>query len=325
MSLLVNNTLANPQASFYAALGSGGGGGSTSNLTSPALVLAGTDGNSELGLIATAGANTASLTIDANGGTSEILMNAGASPAAGYEIKTDNFTGNLVIGGLVAAAPLATFNATSHTVALGDGAGSSQVSATAATVLLDASLVGTVPAGGVVLLNSSSASMKAASVVMDATINGTVATAGVVTLSNTGAAITTGANPGIVVNAAQTLIRGNYHYVVSLGAVSSGVAYPITSPTQTGLYSITVGGAAGDATGIQSQVCCLAYYLGGSGFVSGGCSTALVQSGVNEYAKLFTSNGSSGPIINFEYTALSPASISGLSARVVQLTGDLGF
>jgi len=355
MSLLVNNTLANPQTSFYAAFGSGGGGGSSSNLTSPSAILPGTDSNSFLALVTPVGANTAALSIEANGGTSQLLMNAGAAPASGYEIKTDNFSGNLVIGGEAATTPLATFNATNHTVALGDGAGSSQVNATAATVSLDASLVGTVPNGGilgltnigslirggsialdcsllgnvpnagVLTLNNANAQMKAASLLLDASLGGTVNTGGVINLNNTGAGITTGTNPGIIVNAAQTTIRGNYHYVVSLGTVPSAVPVAITSPTQTGLYSITVGGSPADPIALQCGVTCLAYYLGGSGFVSGGNNTALIQSGIDEYAKLFTSNGPSGPIINFQYNTTSAASLTGLSARVVQLTGDLGF
>ena len=324
MALMPNATFATPTTPFFG--GAGPTPTPTSTLTSPADVIpASGDNDSVLTITAEPGANTASLTIEANGGTSEIVMNAGAAPAAGYEIKTDSFSGNLVVGGLVATSPLATLNATNHTVALGDGAGSSQVTATAATIGLDASLVGTVATGGVLTLNSTSAGMKAATVTLDASLAGTVNTGGVVTLSNTGAAITTGTNPGIVVNAAQTTIRGNYHYVVSLGTVSSSIAYPITSPTQTGLYSITIGGAAGDATGIQCGISVLAYYLGGSGFVSGGNNSAIINAGLNEYARLFTSAGVSGPIINFQYVALTPANLSGLSARVVQLTGDLGF
>ena len=325
MALMPNATFANPTTPFFGGAGPTPPPETPSDLQSPSAVLPGTDSNSFLALVTPVGANTAALSIEANGGTSQLLMNAGASPASGYEIKTDNFSGNLVIGGEAATTPLATLNATNHTVALGDGAGSSQVTATAATIGLDASLVGTVATGGVLTLNSTSAGMKAATVTLDASLAGTVNTGGVVTLSNTGAAITTGTNPGIVVNAAQTTIRGNYHYVVSLGTVSSSIAYPITSPTQTGLYSITIGGAAGDATGIQCGISVLAYYLGGSGFVSGGNNSAIINAGLNEYARLFTSAGVSGPIINFQYVALSPANLSGLSARVVQLTGDLGF
>lgn len=329
MSLLVNNTLANPTTSFYSATGGAGPTpppGPTSTLTSPANVIpASGDDDSVLTITANPGANTASVTIEANGGTSEIVMNAGAAPAAGYEIKTDSFSGNLVVAGLVATSPLATLNATSHSVALGDGAGSSQVTATAATIGLDASLVGTVATGGVVTLNNTSALMQAAAVSLDASLAGTVATGGIFSASNTGASITTGANPGIVVNAAQTTIRGNFKYVVSLGLVTNSVPFPITSPTQTGLYSITVGGAESDPVGIQCGISVLAYFLGGSGFVSGGNNSAIINAGLNEYAKLFTTAGVSGPIINFQYVAASPASISGLLVRVVQLTGDLGF
>jgi hypothetical protein len=329
MSLLPNATYANPTTPFFGGAGPTPPPETPSDLQSPASILPDGGGDILLNMIATPGAaNTSTALLVANGGTASILMNGGPNAGTGYEIAANNVASGsyLQIGGQTAVAPLIQLDNANHELTLGDDfAATSQVNLRSATIALDASLAGTVATAGVVTLNNINAGMKAANILLDASLVGTVNTGGVINLNNTGAGITTGANPGIVVNAAQTLIRGNYHYVVSLGTVANNVAYPITSPTQTGLYSITVGGAPGDATGIQSQVCCLAYYLGGSGFVSGGCSTALVQSGVNEYAQLITSAGSSGPIISFLYKAASPASITGLSARVVQLTGDLGF
>ena len=294
MSLLPNATYANPTTPFF------GGGGptppSTSNLTSPSLILPGTDSNSFLGLVAPTGANVASLTIDANGGTSEILMNAGAAPASGYEIKTDSFSGNLIVGGLLATLPLVTLNATSHTLALGDGAGSSQVSATAATISLDASLVGTVPTGGV--------------------INAT----------STGASMTTSTNPGVVVNSTQTTVRGNYHYIANLpGTISDASVYTLTSPTQTGLYAITITGNL-DPVGILCGVTTLAHFLVGSGYVSGGNNAAILAGGGNSYARLFLTEGVDGKVMNFQYVSGgAAANLIGISCRIVQLTGDVGF
>lgn len=296
MSLLVNNTLANPQTSFYAALGSGGGGGSTSNLTSPASIVPDSGGDVLLNMIATPGAaNTSTALLTANGGTAAIYLNGGPAAANGYEIAANNvLSGNyLQIGGQTAISPMIQLDNANHELTLGDNFPVlSQVSLAAAIISADAY----VASGG-----------------------------GGLVLNGTGAVLKGGTNSGITVTPTQTTIVGNYHYVVSLGTVSNALPVTITSPTQTGLYSITVGGASADATGVQCQVSVLAYFLVGSGFVSGGCASALVASGSNEYAKLFTSNGASGPVINFTYVALSPASISGLSARVVQLTGDLGF
>jgi hypothetical protein len=298
MSLLVNNTLANPTASFYAAYGSGGGGGGGSNLTSPAFVLPGTDSNSELGLVAPTGGNTASLTIDANGGTSEILMNAGAAPAAGYEIKTDSFSGNFIIGGLVATLPLVSLNATSHTVALGDGAGSSLVSATAATISLDASLVGTVPAGGILTANS------------------------------TGVSMTASTNPGVVVTSAQTTVQGNYKVNSTLGntgsggLITAGIPYQPTPPTQTGLYAI-MARTVGAPTPTAGKICVgtIGYYLAGTGWVSGGNATSAPLVAAGEYAQFTVDNS----VLSFTYSSVTQGTVTGTSVEFVQLTGNLNL
>ena len=97
MSLLVNNTLANPTTSFYAALGGGGGGGASS-LQSPAT-------------ITPDGVGTVSLTAAATGGGGSFvsLTSAGASVVAidgiqsvvtfgtGPAVALTNLTGNSVL------------------------------------------------------------------------------------------------------------------------------------------------------------------------------------------------------------------------------------
>ena len=83
MSLLVNNTLANPQTSFYAAFGSGGGGGGGGNtLDSPAsIVPSPLDGSVSLVAAGTgiAGAAALNLTSAAAAATQNITGVAGAT------------------------------------------------------------------------------------------------------------------------------------------------------------------------------------------------------------------------------------------------------
>lgn len=82
MSLLVNNTLANPTTSFYAALGSGGGGGGGNTLDSPAsIVPSPLDGSVSLVAAGTgvAGAAALNLTSAAAAATQNITGVAGAT------------------------------------------------------------------------------------------------------------------------------------------------------------------------------------------------------------------------------------------------------
>jgi hypothetical protein len=76
MSLLVNNTLANPQTSFYAAFGSGGGGGGGNTLDSPAsIVPSPLDGSVSLVGAAT-GAGAAVLNLTAAASATQTIQGA---------------------------------------------------------------------------------------------------------------------------------------------------------------------------------------------------------------------------------------------------------
>jgi len=291
MSLMPNATYANPTTPFFG----GAGPAPTQTLTSPASVIAGGGSlDANLALNPNAGGDAA-LLLNGPNGTASITMVYGAPAPSRYTIAASYATGDLTVVAGQSPQSLVSIAGGTSTVLLGDGNTTGLVAATSGTVQLDASLVGTVPTGGVLTLN------------------------------NTGGTLSASTNTGITVSSTQTTIVGNYKYVVSLGTVSNAVPVTITSPTQTGLYSITIGGASADATGIFCQVSVLAYFLVGSGFVSGGNGCQLISGAENDFARLFTSNGVSGPVINFQYVSPSPASISGLSARVVQLTGDLGF
>jgi hypothetical protein len=296
MSLLVNNTLANPTASFYAANGSGGGGGNSSNLQSPASILPGPTGDLILTMPATPGAgNNSALIIDANGGDAYIFMNAGPGASTGYKFHATNVgAGNtLQIGGQVAAFPMIELNNPNHTLTLGDGNAASVVDVPAATILLDASLAST------------------------------VATGGIVTADVNGVTIETSANKGITVSNAQTTIVGNYKYVQTLGTINTNTSIPINPPTQTGLYSIMMGTTSTDAYSVQACLSVDAYFLDGTGFVAGGNGYAVLNgtSGGTEFAQLYTNAG----VINFKYVAVATPTITNMFCRVIQLTGDLGF
>jgi hypothetical protein len=295
MSLLVNNTLANPQTSFYAAAGGAGPTPSTpSELQSPASILPDGGGDVLLNMIATPGAaNTSTALLVANGGTASILLNGGPNAGTGYEIAANNVASGsyLQIGGQQAISPMIQLDNNFHELTLGDNFPVlSQVSLAAAIISADAY----VASGG-----------------------------GGLVLNNTGAVLKGGTNSGITVTPTQTTIVGNYKYVQSIGTVSNATPILINFPVQTGLYTLMMGTTSTDPFSVNSCVSVNAYFLSGTGFVSGGNVSAVLNGtlGGNEYAQFYTNSNN----IYFRYVAGSTATISNMFCRVVQLTGNLGF
>ena len=142
-------------------------------------------------------------------------------------------------------------------------------------------------------------------------------------LNNTGAVLKGGTNSGITVTPTQTTIVGNYKYVQSIGTVSNATPILINFPVQTGLYTLLMGTTSTDPFSVNSCVSVNAYFLSGTGFVSGGNVSAVLNGtlGGNEYAQFYTNSNQ----IYFRYVAGSTATITNMFCRVVQLTGDLGF
>jgi hypothetical protein len=249
-------------------------------------------------MIATPGAgNNSAVVITADGGDAYTFLNAGPVASTGYVLHATNVAaGNtLQIGGQVAANPMVELNAPLHVLTLGDGNAASVVDVPAASILLDASLASTVATGGVVNVDVS------------------------------GVSIATSTNAGITVSNTQTTVRGNYHFIADLpGTITAATVYTLTSPTKTGLYAITITGNL-DPVGILCGVTTLAHFLVGSGYVSGGNNSAILAGGGNSYARLFLTEGVEGKVMNFQYVSVDAASLTGMSCRIVQLTGDLGF
>ena len=97
MSLLVNNTLANPTTSFYAALGGGGGGGASS-LQSPATITP--DGTGEVSLTAAATGGGDSLVSLTSAAASVVAIDGIQSVVTfgtGPAVALTNLTGNSVL------------------------------------------------------------------------------------------------------------------------------------------------------------------------------------------------------------------------------------
>jgi hypothetical protein len=245
-------------------------------------------------MIATPGAaNYSSAVLTANGGVAGIYLNGGPAPANGYQIVANNvLSGNyLQIGGQQAISPMIQLDNAFHELTLGDNFPVlSQVSLAAAIISADAY----VASGG-----------------------------GGLVLNNTGAVLKGGTNSGITVTPAQTTIVGNYKYVQSIGTVSNATPILINFPVQTGLYTLMMGTTSTDPFSVNSCVSVNAYFLSGTGFVTGGNVSAVLNGtlGGNEYAQFYTNSNQ----IYFRYVAGSTATITNMFCRVVQLTGDLGF
>lgn len=79
MSLLPNDTFVNSSRPFFAALGSGGGGGA-STLASPASVTPDVGGNSEFGVVASATGNAVVTVESDNGGSAQIVIGDNGAP-----------------------------------------------------------------------------------------------------------------------------------------------------------------------------------------------------------------------------------------------------
>lgn len=151
MSLLVNNTLANPQTSFYAAVGSGGGGGGGNTLQSPAsIVPSPLDGS--VALVATAsGVGSAVMTLSAPGTATQNINGVN-----GGELDVRAGSGDATVNVVTQGFGTATINVTSPEgpAALSITSGG----ATPATVSVNAAgtgaaIVGVVATAGAATLN----------------------------------------------------------------------------------------------------------------------------------------------------------------------------
>ena len=126
---------------------------------------------------------------------------------------------------------------------------------------------------------------------------------------------------GIVVTPTQTTVTGNYKYLSSfVSPVNSGSVNAITNPTQTGLYAIVLRST--DLV-VQAQQACLStlgYYIQGTGWVSGNAYVVL-NADPTQFAQIFLNTAT----LYFKYVSSVQASLSSMSAEVIQIAGNLNI
>lgn len=289
MSLLPNDTFANPGRALYAAAGSGGG--STSSLQSPASIIADDTGECELTLSSSSGSN-AILAVSAGIAANSIGIAAITGQSTQLNLASNN--GN-------AAITVSPGNLGQAILTLNNGAN--------AGAILQ---IGNLP-NQVVLSNSSLFPNLQVSVgsFNAMTINGTNNTVSIsgLTLRNNGSI--SGA------------ITGQNTYQQVIGTVAASTPITITNPTQNGLYSVMMTTSASDVPSQQACIGVVAYWRNGVGWTAGGNVSTPLNALGTQYSQLLTGGGNGA--MQFQTASTTPT-LNGMGCSVVQLTGSIpGF
>jgi hypothetical protein len=126
---------------------------------------------------------------------------------------------------------------------------------------------------------------------------------------------------GIVVTPTQTTVTGNYKYLTSFTTpINSGSVNVITNPTQTGLYAIVLRSADTSVQATQACLSTLGYFITGTGWVSGN-AYVILDADPTQFAQIFLSNNT----LAFKYVSSVQASLSSMSAEVIQIAGNLNI
>jgi hypothetical protein len=358
MSLLPHDTFVNASRQLYADLGSGGGGGSTSSLQSPATVIPDAlgnismslltpDGDSQLTVRAQGVSDTASLfvksdngnavlTIDASGGGGASLIMNGSDGQAFVTMNQSSATPSVftmfAAPAQVGQTAFLNYNAAAGTLALGDGLPTGAVSTNQPlTVGPNAGGLSSVGIGGgttsvlsLQAINLFASSAANRTMVINASTDGSDVPLAAFDYTNDIIALGKPLFGGtITLNSPVVItdpITGQATYQQVIGTVAAATPITITNPTQNGLYSVMMTTSAGDVVSQQACIGVVAYWRNGVGWTAGGNVSTPLNALGNQYAQLLTGGGNGA--MQFQTAATTPT-LNGMGCSVVQLTGSI--